>query len=709
MAGRNKPNRKTIDEVIERTRRREQQKYNRQRRVVSPVNNFYLVFPTAILLTLACLFASVWVGKEALITAAADYGSVGDAETGDLPTVSTVTDATGEPIAQIYDQYRLPVKHSEISQSMLDAIVAIEDKRFYEHGGVDIQGTVAAALSNAKGGSTRGASTLEQQYAKNYRWLVAAQTDEERQAAIAQTLERKLKDIQTALKINQEMTKEDSITMYLNVVPFGHNTFGVDAASRVYFGIPASKLNPAQAAMLAGMVQSPEYNNPYSQPENSKNRRDTVLQVMRDQGKISQKEYAEYVNTPLGVLEDPQKPPTGCITAGDKGYFCDYVMEYLAAHGIDPQMVARDGYTITTTLDPEVQANTLRAVQNYTNPQADNVQTLANFIKPGDGRELLAMVSSRNWGLDVSQQETSLNTNTLNVGDGAGSTFKVFTAAEYLRQGGNITDKLSTPETAVVHGMGSSDTAGCPSGAWCVKNAGSYPSSMTLQDALAQSPNTTFAELIGELGVQNVVDTAVKLGLRSYAAPRKDKPSMRDELVSANQGAFTLGFTPVQELEMSNVAATLASGGRWCEPNPVAKVTDRNGKNVPIKRSDCEEALPVDVADKLNQGLGKDVASGTAAGSAKSAGWDSPVSAKTGTTEIHRSSSFLGYTNHFAGFVYTFSDGATPVELCSSPLRACPGGGDLYGGLEPAKTWFDAVMPMRDKFGKSGLAQGLVQ
>lgn len=697
--------RRRVAEVLERTRQAELRRVSRSRRRSSSVRWFPLVMVSALVLLVGVCAGVGYTGREALVTAARDWGSAaGDTETGDLPTGSVITDAEGNRIAQVFDQYRLPVHYDQISQPMKDAIVAIEDKRFASHGGVDVQGTIAAALSNVKGGGTRGASTLEQQFAKNYRWLVTARTDEERQAAIAQTLERKLRDIQSALKMDQELSKEDILTLYLNIVPFGHNTFGVDAASRVYFGIPASRLTVPQAAMLAGMVQSPEYNNPYTYPDHARSRRDVVLSVMRDQGRITGEVYDAAVAAPLGVLREPRKPGTGCITNARDGHFCDYVLEYLASHGIDADTVARGGLTIRTTLDPQAQASADAAVKTKTPQDPDGVQSLLTLIRPGDDRQVVAMVSSRPWGLDSAAGQTSLNSATLNVGDGAGSVFKVFTAAAYLERGGSVSDSLPTPAQATLYGMGSSDTAGCPEGAWCVRNVGAYPSSMTLSDALAKSPNTTFANLVGEVGVERVVDQAVRLGLRSYAVPGRDgSPSLRDRLVAANQGAFTLGFTPVMGVEMSNVAATLSSGGRWCEPNPVAEVRDRDGRPVPIRRPGCEEAVSPQVAAELSKGLSHDTVDGTAADSAKAMGWTTPVSAKTGTTEIHRSSSFLGYTASLAGFVYTFSDGPSPVELCSSPLRTCPGGGDLYGGLEPAQMWFSAVAPVRDRFGPSGL------
>ena len=149
---------------------------------------------------------------------------------------------------------------------------------------------------------------------------------------------------------------------------------------------------------------------------------------------------------------------------------------------------------------------------------------------------------------------------------------------------------------------------------------------------------------------------------------------------------------------MSNVAATLASGGMWCPPNPIDKVIDRRGREVPLPQAKCEQVVPEGLANTLANALGKDHTSGTAASSAGSVGWNLPMSGKTGTTESHRSSAFLGFTNQYAAANYIFDDTPTPSELCSWPLRRCSSG-NLYGGNEPARTWYHAMKPIADELG----------
>jgi membrane peptidoglycan carboxypeptidase len=224
---------------------------------------------------------------------------------------------------------------------------------------------------------------------------------------------------------------------------------------------------------------------------------------------------------------------------------------------------------------------------------------------------------------------------------------------------------------------------------------------MSVTDALATSPNTAFAKLISQVGVQRTVDMAVKLGLRSYALPgtaRDYDPdsneSLADFVKRQNLGSFTLGPIEVNALELSNVAATLASGGTWCPPNPIDKVFDRNGHEVSVTTETCEQVVPEGLANTLANAMSKDDSGGgTAAGSAGSVGWNLPMSGKTGTTEAHRSSGFLGFTRDFAAANYIYDDSPTPGDLCSFPLRQC-GSGNLFGGNEPARTWFTAMKPI---------------
>ncbi|QIK50222.1 penicillin-binding protein [Gordonia hongkongensis] len=662
---------------------------------------------------------------------------------GTLPEVTTMTDVDGKPIAVLFDQYRYQVGYNDISPDMIRAIISVEDRRFLEHDGVDWKGTIRAALKNSSSGEVQqGASTLDQQYIKNYQLLVLARTEADRQAAIETTPARKLREVRMALTLEQTLidqakrdkglddaaakqeAKKQIVTRYLNVVPFGNNAYGIEAAAQTYFGIPAKDLRVEQAALLAGMVQSSSALNPYSNPEASLARRNIVLDTMIDNFPERRAELVAAKEAPLGVLPSPRTPTQGCIAADNNGFFCDYALQFLAENGMSRNSVLRGGYIIQTTLDPEVQRSTVRAVKSQASPTADGVADVMSTLRPGKkSHDVLSMASSRDYGLNLNRGETMQPQPFSMVGDGAGSVFKIFTVAAAMEKGLGAGSTIPVPGSIAVEGMGNSGGAnGCPANAYCVKNDGRYPASMSVTNALAQSPNTAFVKLLQQVGVKPAVDMAVRLGLRSYTIPGSSgygEKSMAQYVKDGNFGSFTLGPLPLNGLELANVAATIASGGTWCPPNPIKSISqikrDQYGNPVigpdgrraltavPFTPPPCEQVVDEGLAHSLANAMSKDdVGAGTAAGAAGSAGWTLPMSGKTGTTEAHRSSAFVGFTNQIAGAAYVYSDGPNPQGVCSSPLRSCYDG-DLYGGMEPARTWFQAVKPVATKFGPVSL------
>jgi membrane peptidoglycan carboxypeptidase len=618
---------------------------------------------------------------------------------GEVPQVSTMVDAKGNVIAWLYSQRRFEVHSDQIANTMKLAIVSIEDKRFAEHNGVDWQGTLTGLSGYLTGNlDTRGGSTIEQQYVKNYQLLVIAQTDAEKRAAIETTPARKLREIRMALTLDKTFTKPEILTRYLNLVSFGNGAFGIQDAAQTYFGINASDLNWQQAALLAGLVQSTSTLNPYTNPDGALARRNVVLDTMIDNLPEHADELRAAKEQPLGILPQPNELPRGCIAAGDRAFFCDYALEYLARAGISKEQVAKGGYMIKTTLDPDVQVPVKSAIDGIASPDLDGVASVMSVIKPGKASHpVLAMASNRTYGLNIEAGETMQPQPFSLAGDGAGSIFKIFTTAAALDMGMGINAQLDAPARFEAKGLGSGGAKGCPAATWCVQNDGNYRGQLNVTDALATSPNTAFAKLISEVGVQRSVDMAVKLGLRSYALPGtardydpQSNESLADFVKRQNLGSFTLGPIELNALELSNVAATLASGGVWCPPNPIDKVIDRTGKDVAVTTETCEQVVPEGLANTLANAMSKDDQSGTAASAARSAGWSLPVSGKTGTTEAHRSSGFVGFTSALAAANYIYDDSTTPSDLCSFPLRQC-GSGNLYGGNEPARTWFTAM------------------
>lgn len=628
---------------------------------------------------------------------------------GQVPAVSTMVDAKGNTIAWLYSQRRFEVPSDKIANTMKLAIVSIEDKRFADHNGVDWKGTLTGLAGYASGDvETRGGSTIEQQYIKNYQLLVTAQTDAEKRAAVETTPARKLREIRMALTLDKTFTKPEILTRYLNLVSFGNNSFGIQDAAQTYFGVNAIDLNWQQAALLAGMVQSTSALNPYTNPEGALARRNLVLDTMIENIPAEADALRAAKTQPLGILPQPNELPRGCIAAGDRAFFCDYVQEYLSHAGISKEQVARGGYLIRTTLDPDVQIPVKSAIDRFAPPTLSGISSVMSVILPGKtSHKVVAMASNRKYGLDTEAGETMRPQPFSLVGDGAGSIFKIFTTAAALDMGMGINAQLDVPGRFQGKGLGSGGAKGCPKDTWCVINAGNYRGSMSVTDALATSPNTAFAKLISQVGVSRTVDMAIKLGLRSYANPgtaRDYNPdsneSLADFVKRQNIGSFTLGPIEVNALELSNVAATLSSGGMWCPPNPIDKLIDRNGNEVSVTTETCEQVVPEGLANTLANAMSKDaVGSGTAAGSAGAAGWSLPMSGKTGTTEAHRSSGFVGFTNRYAAANYIYDNSPSPTNLCSAPLRHC-GSGDLYGGNEPARTWFTALQPIANNFGE---------
>jgi membrane peptidoglycan carboxypeptidase len=573
---------------------------------------------------------------------------------------------------------------------------------------VDWQGTLTGLSGYLSGNpDTRGGSTIEQQYVKNYQLLVTAQTDAERRAAVELTPARKLREIRMALTLDKTFSKPEILTRYLNLVFYGNGAFGIQDAAQTYFGIDASQLNWQQAALLAGLVQSTSLLDPYTNPEGALRRRNVVLDTMIENLPQQADQLRAAKAEPLGVLPQPNELPGGCIAAREKGFFCDYVLEYLARAGVSKDQVARGGYLIRTTLEPKVQASVNSAVDKVASPTLEDVASVMSVIKPGkDAHRVMAMASNRMYGLNGDAHETMQSQPFSLVGDGAGSIFKIFTTAAALDMGMGINAQLQAPGSFQARGLGSSETPGCPKETWCVKNAGDYRGSMNVTDALATSPNTAFAKLIQQVGVPRAVDMAVRLGLRSYAVPGtaraydpESNESLADFIKRQNIGSFTLGPFQLNALELANVAATLASGGVWCPPSPIDKIFDRHGNEVSFASQPCDQAVPEGLANTFANALSKDTQSpGTAAGAAGSVGWDLPMSGKTGTTESHRSSGFVGFTSRYAAANYIFDDSSNPSGICSFPLRKC-GNGDLFGGNEPARTWFEAMKPIAIDFG----------
>ncbi|GAB3560004.1 transglycosylase domain-containing protein [Actinopolyspora lacussalsi] len=624
-----------------------------------------------------------------------------------MPLTTEVLDRNGDPIAHFYDDYRVPTSSDQIADTMRSAITAIEDKRFWDHNGVDWQGTMRALATNISSGSVQeGASTITQQYVKNYLVHVAADNKVERHDAQATTIARKLREARLAVELERTMSKGEILSSYLNVVPFGNQTFGVGAAAQTYFGIGPDQLNIQQAALLAAIVNAPGALNPNSNPDAARERRNEVIDRMAEPNnnfRITKEDAERAKQQPLGVLSPLGRPPSSCVSAGGSatnGFFCSYLRDYLNEAGFSDKELENGGYTIHTTMDPEATKSAKKAAEAQVPKNSDNIANPMAIVEPGqNSHKVRALVANRDYGNDASKGQTAYNITTEVIPQGAGSVFKIFTAAAAIQQGWSPNDTIPVPSAYTTHQFGHGQQ-------WTVHNAeGVSTGNRSLRDALATSPNTGFVWLLERVGLNNAVDMAEKLGLRHSLSRMVDadgdsdtdeKISKAKDIKQSRQGSFTLGVTPVSVLELSNVMATIASDGKWCPPTPVESITDRDGNPVQVNEESCSQVVAPRTAHGLAQGLADDhKAGGTSHAAAESAGWTRPLMAKTGTTQYYQSAVLVGATPQMAGAVMTYTDGPPYEGICvngsAAPYQCSNTGGNLFGGTIPARTFYPAM------------------
>ncbi|SDN90118.1 Membrane carboxypeptidase (penicillin-binding protein) [Klenkia soli] len=604
--------------------------------------------------------------------------------TDETPAGNTVVlAANGEQITGFYDENRAPVTGDRIAEVMKQAMVAIEDARFYSHNGLDVQGTLRAAVTNLSAGVVEeGGSTLTQQLVKQT-LLQTADTPEEAAAATEQTLERKLREARLALALEQTYSKDEILTRYLNIVYFGQNAYGIQAAARIYFSVDAADLTLPQAAMLAGLAQSPTSDDPTVNPEAATTRRNQVLDRMAQQGMVTPEAAAAAQAEPITlVLGAP--PPRGCVQATVGAYVCDFVQRHLTQTlGITQEQLEHDGLTIQTTLDPELQRAGDAAVLD-TLPMGDSLAGMFTAVQPGTGH-LLAMSVNRVFGYDVADPaQESYNLNVA-ASQGSGSTYKVFTAAAALARQYSQYYTLTTSDPYVSRVY---RDQGQP---YDVRNAGRYSATLDLSTALYQSSNTYFLALEDALGsVEEPVRMAEAAGLFQFS-----DPGLAQQIIDENRGSFTFGAQETSPLALASAYSTFAASGTRCLVTPVTGVLDRTGQPLldaegqPVVRGDqcTPEAIAPGVATTINQILRRDVEPGNpgqTGSRAYVAGHQ--IAGKTGTSQNNYSAAFVGYTPEITASV-----------MVLNPKQNEDVGG--FGGNKPATIWRAAMAPILEARG----------
>ncbi|HEX4977018.1 MAG TPA: transglycosylase domain-containing protein [Nocardioides sp.] len=564
-----------------------------------------------------------------------------DLEAEPLPQRTRLVTRDGRTLATLYDEFRVNIPLAQVNPIMRKAIIAIEDYRFYQHGALDLKGTLRALVTNeVAGGVVQGGSSITQQMVK-MTLLAQADSDEEQAAATDDTYERKLRELRYAIAFEEKYSKDWILERYLNIAYFGDGAHGIQAAARHYFSKPASKLELHEAALLAGLVKNPTGYDPTNDPQEAIKRRNTVLNRMLELNVISASEAEEAKNRKLGLKVTPVR--NGCVSS-QAPFFCNYVEEFLLADRAlgktredRKALLYNGGLTIKTTVDLRYQRATDRSVRSHVYPTDRAIGGLASVV-PGTG-EVRALSQSRPMGGDKRKGETYLNyVVPARYGDAngfqAGSTFKVFVLAAAIKQGIPLTTSIPSPQQVVLPNntfktcdgpLGSTDV-------WDPQNS-TGSGTFNLYTGTQKSVNTFFAQLEQRTGLCEPVTLARKMGV---GVPERDVVP-----------PFTLGVTNTDPLTMAGAYATFAARGLHCTPRPVTAVLNAAGKVIENYPKDCEQLLPRPTADAVN-----DILRGVQepGGFGYSAGINTvqPSAGKTGTINSNMAVWFIGYTPNLA-------------------------------------------------------------
>ncbi|WP_230085608.1 MULTISPECIES: transglycosylase domain-containing protein [Arthrobacter] len=603
------------------------------------------------------LLAALLVPIGALATAAvAGTNTVLD----ELPrTLSTAPPAQttrvlasdGSLLASFYAQDRQDVTLENMSPYIKNGIVAIEDARFYEHGGIDMTGILRALVATVKGGR-EGASTITQQYVNNViiEQLVSNGKTEDVKLGQQKTLGDKINEMKLAIGLEKEMSKDQILAGYLNIIYFGNGAYGIQAASKLYFNTTAKDLTLPQAAALAGVVNSPTYYDPITQPEHVVARRNAVLAGMLAQQKISQPDYDAAVKAPLTL--DVNKPAQGCAAAATAPYFCDYIQQLVlnnTAYGATVEdrtkLLLQGGLTIKTTLDPALQSVAQEKV-NATMAPTDPLQRGAAVVsvQPGTG-EVLTMAQNTvynpatapgNYMGNFALPINDANGLPLNGAGGfqIGSTFKPIVFAEWLNSGHSMMTVINGGVRKYPLGYNWKNSCGTTAGAYDPAAGGGsvllpnddpnhyYP--MTAFEGLYNSINTITFQTATQLDFCNIQKMATAAGI---------KDGRTNKLYDVSQISSLIGTQNVAPIDMATMMATFASGGVRCDPIALVSVTDAAGKAFPVPAANCQRTISADVAAGVTYALQNVLVRGS--------GYQIPINdkstsfAKTGTTDYN--------------------------------------------------------------------------
>ena len=599
-----------------------------------------------------------------------------DLHRSDLAQVSTVHAANGSLLATFFQQNRIEVPLAQISEHMINAVVAIEDERFWEHNGVDVRGISRALVNNFRGGDMQGASTITMQYVKNrliddaYRvgdWEGVAEAQE-------QTMARKAREASMAIALEQELSKEQILEGYLNLSQFGHGViFGVEAAARFFFDSTAADLTPIQAATIAGITNAPAHFDPTRNPRASEQRRNLVLYRMMHNGFITREQFDTYRAIRVEDTLEITPVPRGCVVADGAAFFCQYVIntiltspEFGETHEERHALLNRGGLRITTTLDVDLQRIAVEEITSHV--PADNTAGLEAAlvtVEPGTGR-ILAMAQNVPFN---EQAEPPEGTTSVNFSAGPlqgasrgfqpGSVFKNFVLAEWLRQGNTLREHVNASRVerpqSTWHAPGCAGFGGAP---WGPRNAEGHEfGPITALRASYRSVNTAFATMSTRLNLCEVAETAWAMGFRPTTRTSPAGPVVLTEPTVADieiTPAMIMGPQTTSPLSIASAHATLAADGTFCEPYAISRVVGPDGRELPLPTRTCSPgALEPNVAATMNYALEYTMTHGTGRFARLAGG--RPSAGKTGTSQGSAHTWFVGYTPQLSTAVWVGS------------------------------------------------------
>jgi membrane peptidoglycan carboxypeptidase len=649
---------------------------------------------------LAIPFAGV-VGVAAKNVSKGMVNLPAELEAKELAQKTRIYDVNGNLIASLYDQNRINVPLSQISRKMVQAIVGIEDYRFYNHGALDIRGTLRAFVTNQASGSVQGGSSITQQMVKQT-LLNQAESKKEAAAATDDTYARKLRELRYAIAFEKNYSKDWILERYLNIAYFGDGAYGIQAAARHYFSKNAKNLNHVQSALLAGLVKNPTGYDPTNSPERALNRRNVVLDRMAQLGVIEQAKADKLKQRKLGL--EIERSPNGCQQS-QAPFFCDYAVNYLMKDKSlgetakdRRRLLQSGGLTIQTTLDLDYQKAADTAVAAHVNPTDQAIGGLA-MVEPGTGH-VKALAQSRPMGKDKANGQTYLNyVVPRKYGDAngfqAGSTFKVFVLAAAINQGIPLSTSIVSPDSLELPDS-SFETCDGPyagSGSWPVSNS-TGSGTFDLYSGTQNSVNTFFAQLEQRTGMCEPIELAEKMGIK---LPDNQKvPS------------WILGISDSNPLTMAEAYATFGARGIHCDSLPVTSISDADGNLVKEYPKTCEQVMPGATADAVNDVLRGVMEPG---GFGQNIAIDKPSAGKTGTNNSNMAVWFAGYTPEIAAVAMVAGAdalgnwvtlngqvvGGSYISEAFGSTTAGPIWGDAMAAVSPKLDYTDFTAPSGDQ------------